>query len=67
MLTVKSYAVTNDSYGFKFSDGSQAFYTKQSDGNLLGRMRDNSESQYKAVQAYAAANLGGISVLLSIM
>jgi hypothetical protein len=69
MLTVKSHrivAIVKENYVFTFSDGSKSIYKKQTDGSLLGRMYDNSEQQYKAVQMYARDNLGDITVQLSL-
>ena len=78
MLIVKSYSVRlaldyqddilvrHNCYNFKFSDGSQIVYVKQPDSSLLGKIGENTEQQYKAVQAYVRDNLGGITVRLSL-
>lgn len=65
MLTVKFHSVSSDIYTFHFNDGVGVVYRLQDDGSLLGEMRDDFAEQYKAVQAYAKDNLGGLTVRLS--
>lgn len=66
-ITVESHTNYNDErLHFHFSDDSDVAYVIQANGDLLGKMSENSEEQYKAVQTYAKDNLGGLSVLLNL-
>ena len=68
MLTVKSHTNYNDErIHFHFSDGSDLAYAIGKDGSLLGKMSENREEQYKAVQTYAKENMGIGTVQLSLM
>ena len=64
-MHVKTHSIYDDAvYYFKLSDGQVIRYELQSDGNLLGKMSENSEQQYKAIIAYARNNLGDIPIRL---